>query len=247
MNFRDTYVMGDLHGNYKGMVQAIERSPFDPAQDRLITIGDYIDGGAHIEVLPVMEYLMNLPNWIGILGNHDAWALDAISENWINIEDIWYHQGGKSTLESMGIGTNLVGHHRVFGGYPPPIFSAFLNSLIKYYIDDDNNAYVHAGWKNQQHKIENSLSFQMDGGSDLYWNREFWNKAGSNAYPDNPYNKVFIGHSQSYSYPEKRKNVWNIDSGAGYDGYVTIMNVDTEEFWKSDATSELYENFGFRD
>ena len=49
-------------------MQAIDRSPFDPNVDRLITIGDYLDGGWHIEIMPTIEYLNQLPNWIGLVG-----------------------------------------------------------------------------------------------------------------------------------------------------------------------------------
>ena len=173
--------------------------------------------------------------------------LDHIEEGWLTVEPVWYEQGGRNTLDSLGIGTSSVEYHRVLNGDCPMICSRFLKSLRLFYIDDYNNAYVHAGWNNQQDRIENSDSFQNSHkSSDLYWNRDFWRRAGSDAYPNNPYNKVFIGHTQSNSYPQKRKNVWNLDSGAGYDGFITVMNVDTEEYWQSDATPELYENFGFR-
>jgi serine/threonine protein phosphatase 1 len=36
--------------------------------------------------------------------------------------------------------------------------------------------------------------------------------------------------------------VWNIDTGAGWSGKLTIMNVDTKEYWQSDLISELYKN-----
>ena len=39
-----------------------------------------------------------------------------------------------------------------------------------------------------------------------------------------------------------------MDTGAGYEGKLSIMNVDTEDFWQSDKVSDLYpreyENFG---
>lgn len=247
-----TFVVGDIHGNWRGLQQALERSPFNPKEDRLITLGDYIDGGSHIEVMPVMEYLMSLPNWIGVIGNHDQWMLDAINENWVFAEDYWFNQGGQNTLDSLGIKTayTLLSHEnlfiRAFKGDCPELCKDFLNSLKLFFVDEDNNAYLHAGWFPQHHLIEDSTSFQVDNSSDLYWNRYFWSRAGSNAYPDNPYNKVFIGHTQSKKNPRKRKNVWNLDSGAGGEGKVTIMDVSTEEYWQSDTTPELYENYTSR-
>ena len=40
----------------------------------------------------------------------------------------------------------------------------------------------------------------------------------------------------------KSSNVWNLDQGAGYGKKLTIMNVETEEYWQSDMVSELYPN-----
>ena len=44
-----TFVCGDLHGNFKALVELLSKASFDPAVDTLITLGDYIDGGAHID------------------------------------------------------------------------------------------------------------------------------------------------------------------------------------------------------
>ncbi|HEY5593266.1 MAG TPA: hypothetical protein VIK55_19900 [Paludibacter sp.] len=40
--------------------------------------------------------------------------------------------------------------------------------------------------------------------------------------------------------PQKNCNVWNLDTGGGWEGKITIMNVDNEEFWQSDKCSNLY-------
>ncbi|ULT39931.1 hypothetical protein KRR40_34415 [Niabella defluvii] len=35
-------------------------------------------------------------------------------------------------------------------------------------------------------------------------------------------------------------NIWNLDTGAGSSGRLTIMDVDTKEYWQSDPLNELY-------
>jgi serine/threonine protein phosphatase 1 len=35
-------------------------------------------------------------------------------------------------------------------------------------------------------------------------------------------------------------NLWNLDTGAAYDGKITIMNIDTKEFEQSDPLYRLY-------
>lgn len=39
-----------------------------------------------------------------------------------------------------------------------------------------------------------------------------------------------------------RCNVWNLDTGSGFSGKLTIMDIDTKEFWQSDFVRELYPN-----
>jgi len=99
-----TFVCGDLHGNFKALVELLSKASFDPAVDTLITLGDYIDGGAHIEVEELIEYLLTLPNWIGVIGNHDYWMLETIIAGWESIIDTeWLKYGGVYTLRSLGV------------------------------------------------------------------------------------------------------------------------------------------------
>jgi serine/threonine protein phosphatase 1 len=37
-------------------------------------------------------------------------------------------------------------------------------------------------------------------------------------------------------------NVWNIDTGAAFTGKLTIMDIDTKNFWQSDPVRNLYPN-----
>ena len=58
------------------------------------------------------------------------------------------------------------------------------------------------------------------------------------------YKNVFIGHTGLIQgIPEKAVNVWNLDTNAGWGNKLTIMDVDTEEYWQSDLITTLYPNF----
>jgi len=39
-----TFVIGDIHGAYKALIQCLKRSKFDYDRDRLICLGDVVDG-----------------------------------------------------------------------------------------------------------------------------------------------------------------------------------------------------------
>ena len=42
--------------------------------------------------------------------------------------------------------------------------------------------------------------------------------------------------------PIQKACVWNVDTGAAFKGPLTIMDVDTKEFWQSEPLNELYFN-----
>ena len=238
------YVVGDIHGSYKALLQAIERSPFRPEEDRLITIGDYLDGGWHIEIIPVIEYLNQLPNWIGLIGNHDSWMYDALNNSAMTANKHWLLHGAKQTLFTLGVQYVVFDELMYLRSYPPQIVSDFLDTLSLYFIDDDDNVFLHGGWKDPVQRIEDSDTVLNNDLQDLYWDRELWR--GASDRNEFPHNKVFVGHTSAMSNPEKRGNIWNLDSAATHGGPVTIMEVESEEYWQSDPVSELYDNFTLR-
>lgn len=82
-------VIGDIHGGYKSLIQVLDRAGFDPKEDMLIGIGDYVDGWP--ETSKVLDFLINLPNFKGVLGNHDCFSKDTeclTNSGWKNYKDI---------------------------------------------------------------------------------------------------------------------------------------------------------------
>jgi serine/threonine protein phosphatase 1 len=60
------------------------------------------------------------------------------------------------------------------------------------------------------------------------------------------YHEIYIGHTPTINYkvdvPMNGCNVWNIDTGAAFTGKLSIMNIDTKQFFQSDIVKELYPN-----
>jgi serine/threonine protein phosphatase 1 len=266
-----TFVIGDLHGNYKGLKQCLERSGFDYEKDTLITLGDICDG--YSEVYEVVEELLRIDNRIDIKGNHDEPFLEFIEKG---IHPWTWNQGGVGTLKSYG---KLLGDKFKFDYTPagawgePENYKSNLNSgdiplshkeffrhQIPYYIDDKNRCFVHGGF-NRHSYIKTQMHYT------LWWDRDLWMAARS--FKDMPekgdnvvghkykfkmkdeFSEVFIGHTSTVNWnttlPMKAANIWNLDTGGGFAGKVTIMDVDTHEFWQSDISTELYpDDFGRR-
>jgi len=215
-------VVGDIHGAYKALIDVLEKAKFNPSEDLLIGIGDYVDG--YSQTYEVIEYLMSLPNFVGVKGNHDSFFLEWANEPDYSPQPIWTTQGGTATLRSYDYKVNI--KHR-----------DWLNALPSY-IELDNYLFVHGGYipyidiKDQDDQDD----------QDLQWDRDLI-KDSVMGYEsiDIKYDRVFVGHTAL-------KDVWvgkkviGIDTGAGWQGKLTVMNIDTLEYWQSETTAILYPN-----
>jgi serine/threonine protein phosphatase 1 len=228
--FNRAFCIGDIHGAYKALTQVIERSGIDKEKDRLIVLGDVVDGWS--EVLECVEELLSFKNLVPLIGNHDKWFMDYVETG--NMPSIWTSQGGVSTIKSYLRKSSIIIRHN----------QEYFNQCLPYFIDKNNNAYVHGGyWSN--------YGLGYDGTDTYTWDRSLWEYAEYSSINNIPlpltemYNNVFIGHTQDCDkngFPRKLRNVWNLDTGAGWNGKLTIMNVETEEYFQSDNVLELYPN-----
>jgi serine/threonine protein phosphatase 1 len=87
------FVVGDLHGEYDQLMEALGHQNFDKDNDRLFSVGDLIDRGPK-SVDVVM--LAVEPWFIPIQGNHEQMMLDAISTGRF---DLWLVNGGEWYLD----------------------------------------------------------------------------------------------------------------------------------------------------
>jgi serine/threonine protein phosphatase 1 len=66
------FVVGDIHGHFTRLDAAMRQVEFNPAVDRLFSVGDLIDRGPESE--RVLEYL-NQPWFHAVRGNHEDMAI----------------------------------------------------------------------------------------------------------------------------------------------------------------------------
>ncbi len=219
------YVIGDIHGNYPALMQCFERSPFRPEHDRLIVLGDVCDG--YPQVRECVDALISLPNCDFVIGNHDVWALE-----WARhgvMRDDWLKLGGEGTVRSYG------------SEGMPQVHINFLADSNSYILED-NRLFVHGGFKPRQPLEQQSLdTFTWD--RDLFINAAHQHTV-DRSYSFGPYTDIFIGHTTTQAFdslePLHVCNVWAIDTGAGWSGKLTIMDVESKAFWQSDLATELY-------
>jgi len=73
-----TYAVGDIQGCYEQMRRLLDKAAFDPAQDRLWSVGDMVNRGPGS--LQTLRFLKNLgPAFTTVLGNHDLHFLAVAS------------------------------------------------------------------------------------------------------------------------------------------------------------------------
>ena len=205
---------------------------------------------------------------IFLRGNHDAWCQEWL--NFGIAKDIWVVQGGKATIDSyIRTGLLTDKRHKEFfnklhnyyvdeenrgfvhGGYRSKNGLGYEAYQSDYYWDRtlwESAMAVH-------HNYVGSFLHPVD-------KKDFDEYFRPNPYRFEKHKEIFIGHTttgnwlvkphlREYQYSEQPKqgkiivpmnrcNVWNLDTGGGYEGRLTIMDIDTKEFWQSDDMRTLY-------
>jgi serine/threonine protein phosphatase 1 len=144
------YAIGDIHGCLEKLARLLTYIRYDPAADRLLFLGDYIDRGPQSKgVLDLLLALQheNAAN-IFLMGNHEDNFLHYIQACLTDTADYWLTEpffagGGLATLQSYCPGMRHPHEARLVAAIPPEHVT-FLSSLRLYWTDDTYIA-VHAG------------------------------------------------------------------------------------------------------
>ena len=110
------------------------------------------------------------------------------------------------------------------------------------WLEVGNQLFVHAGF---------NPNIPLDGQAThiLAWDRMLIDVAWNLHILDkdckiSKYEEIFIGHTPTQNYniegPIHACNIWLLDTGAGWSGRLTIMDIKTKEFWQSDPIVDLY-------
>jgi len=220
-----TFVIGDIHGGYKALAQCLKRSNFDYEKDRLVALGDVCDGWPEVHLC--IDELLKIKNLDYLIGNHDAWTLEWAKNGFQ--EEIWVSQGGNNTLASY--------HYKKM----PQAHREFLESA-KPWLEIGQKLFVHAGITPERPIEEQTLDT-------LIWDRvlvfdAFRRSRIDPNYRYADYEEIYVGHTTTQifysSLPLKLCNLWAMDTGCGWSGKLTIMDIDTKKYWQSDEAPSLY-------
>jgi serine/threonine protein phosphatase 1 len=246
------FVMGDLHGASKALVQCLIRSEFDLKKDTLIQLGDVVDG--YPDVYECVELLLKIPNLVPIKGNHEDWFLEFIRTGY---HPAGWDEGGEATLISyLKLSEREHKIRKARYGFESALVPKdiplrhrhFFESQKPFYIDKENNCFVHGGF-------DRFLPFDKQDPWNYYWDRGLWEDALTHEilskkdpepfYNLSKFHEIFIGHTPTLNWntqkPMRAINILNVDTGAGHGGKLTIMNIHSKKYFQSDPVSELYD------
>lgn len=237
MIFIATYVISDIHGQYDMFMELLDKIKLKET-DTLYILGDILDRGPH--PIKTLRKIMEMPNVICMVGNHELMALKClkflmkeitnISIEELDIEMLnnlvtWQYNGSKSTINE-------------FSQLDPESKQEvidFINEFLVYEevsINNKNYLLVHAGLGN--YSPEKDIE-------DYSLHELVWTQADYNVrYFEDTY--VITGHTPTQTiadnsrpgYIYQRNNHIAIDCGACYSGgRLAALCLDTGEEYYS--------------
>ena len=223
MNF---FAIGDIHGCLSQLTSLhkniLTYDKFDPKNDLLIYLGDYIDRGKNSkEVIDqILKLRSNNIKTINLMGNHDEFMIDFILNKKNNIKN-WINFGADQTFRSYGV--EIVEY--IKDGFEDEVVdklrNALLNKIDNSHLDFFKNLkisyssekylFVHAG-------IDPSKGLNNQTKKDFLWSRseKFFSK-------DFKSEKIIVhGHTPEeniINYPFRI----NVDSGCYFSGKLSSV------------------------
>ena len=226
---RKTYAIGDLHGRFDLLCEAISLAENHAGVEGgvFVVCGDFIDRGPQSRA--IIDLLLQGPTssnweWVVLKGNHEDMMLQCLELSSIQW---WVGNGGGQTLQSYGYSHGDQLHPLKI----PQEHLDWLRDLPIYHIDQ-HRAFVHAGFNP-------ALPLEEQNEQEMMWQRDPRN---------NDYSfmgkHVVHGHEQYADGPILTKNKSNIDTFAWLHGRLAVAVFDekaggpTEVLW---AVKEPYE------
>ena len=203
-DWRNIWLVGDLHGCFARLMAALRERKFDPYQDLLLSVGDLIDRGPQsAECLDLLRY-----RWVyAVRGNHEQMALEALADGDMRLWEMnggdWYTQRAASQKQRL---TALIARCRR------------LPLIIELHSGEQVHVIAHADYPAAVYRWQRVVDEQQ-----VMWRRQrltdhLAGRHGAIAGAD----RFWFGHT-----PLKRRydsdNQHYIDTGAVFGGELTLV------------------------
>jgi len=239
MEYKRILAVGDVHGMYEKLITLMEKIQFNPAEDLLIFLGDYIDRGS--QPLECLDYVKALSithpgQVVPLLGNHEVMCLNyyrykeqsrSFMMDGLDYEmaHVWLDNGGDKTK-------------RQFKKLKRPELQKRLRwmRMLSNHYQVDKFYFCHAG-------IQPFIPLDRQREGDLLWMRE-----GFFELYDGRVGTIVIGHTPVQELKRKHwtdgqppttpqfldNNIIMCDTGAFMEGgKLSCVDVLTGKFWQA--------------
>lgn len=212
------FAVGDVHGHFTRLQKALDAAEFDPATDRLFSVGDLVDRGP--ESADVDTWLAK-PWFHAVRGNHEQMVIDTYR----------FDPGGRaSDMHVMNGGAWIYGLPSVDRACYADLL-ANLPLVIEVKTPEGSVGIVHADipfddWDALRSQLERGLHGRQQVEAMCQWSRQ--RITSENREGVKNVRAVVVGHT-----PVRRVailgNVYHIDTGGWMDGHFTLLNLHTLE------------------
>lgn len=201
------FLLGDVHGEYDAFVKEMVRVKFDPAVDRVISVGDLVDRGPNSYDCMA---LLHKPWFFATRGNHETMLLDAQFDGamamWMANGGEWFLKLSEAQKEEC---TQLA--------QQMPI-------AITLELKDGRTIGVcHAEWPGEDWGYVDESVFDLYQVQAMMWGRKVLTKG--KAQQDRTATLTVHGHTPIDA-PRKLGSALFIDTGCVYGGTLTLVSVD---------------------
>ena len=242
MQYKRILALGDIHGKFTKLSSVFNKINFNPDQDFLILLGDYIDRGE--ENLHCLQWAMKiseLPNVVALRGNHEQMMLDSFPNGKFT-PTFWLPNGGNKTYKEL----------EDWSKHDPEFLNKalqFIKARPLYYrmfIGKQEYIFCHAG-------LKPGVPVEYQNEDSLLWIRdEFYYYYDGTAevvvgHTPTPYLGRIPGSTNQDNYlPVRMANkITMLDTGSFLPkGRITCMDILTRNFWQSDCCSAEEDSWG---
>lgn len=206
-DWRNIWVVGDLHGCYTNLMNRLDEVGFEADKDLLISVGDMVDRGTeNVECLD----LINQPWFRAVRGNHEQMMIDGLSEHG-NVNH-WIANGG-SWFFYLDYEKEVLAKALVYKAAQLPL-------IIELVTGDRKVVICHADYPHDEYAFDKPVPEEM-----VIWNRERVSNAMDGVVSEITGADLFIfGHTPARN-PLKYANQMYIDTGAVFCGNLTMVQV----------------------
>jgi serine/threonine protein phosphatase 1 len=215
----------------------LERAAFDPWEDKIVFLGDYIDKGKRSKdvVTTLSALTSNHPDRaVCLRGNHEQMMIDycggvafgkdggwITSDSFNGRKDLWIQNGGWATVNSyMG----------PYGGYfEPDVEHLAWMAFLPLWHEDEHAIYVHAGLpKTPDGEWLHPEDYK--GEEALLWTRKFTPDCGYKG------KLVVVGHTPtcglgSAGFPIVGQHIIHMDTGTFLTGTLSLLELPSHQIY----------------